>query len=198
VSSPGGGNAHCPSSSKNHAAHWSPEFLADFTSRVWITYRSNFQTIYDSSLAVLKREQAEVAAAAAVGSPNPISSSPPSKRWWPSGGKGWTSDTGWECMLRTGQSLLATALIHLHLPRTRCPFDFPSASLTLFRLAATSPSHIYCGLFNIRIRPDFNVDLQLAILGQSVQRTPYGSSRGGAWKGCWTVVRAEHWCDQVH
>lgn len=47
-------------------------FFADFTSRVWITYRSNFQTIYDSSLAVLEREQAEVAAAAAVGSSNHI------------------------------------------------------------------------------------------------------------------------------
>jgi cysteine protease ATG4 len=197
VSSPGGGNAHSPSSSKSHAAHWSPEFFADFTSCVWITYRTNFQPIRDSSLTVLEREQAEVAAAAVTGSPNPISSSPPSKRWWPGGEKGWTSDTGWGCMLRTGQSLLATALIHLHLGRGSCPFDFPSASLTFSRLAAASPSRIYCRLLNIR--PDFNVVLRLAIPAQSVQRTPYGSSWEGAWKGCWTVVRAEHrrWCDQV-
>ncbi|KAJ6495851.1 hypothetical protein DFH09DRAFT_1103743 [Mycena vulgaris] len=33
------------------------------------------------------------------------------KKWWPPGGtKGWTSDTGKGCMLRTGQSLLATVL----------------------------------------------------------------------------------------
>jgi hypothetical protein len=37
-------------------------------------------TLRDSPLAVLEREQAEVAAAAAAESPNPISSSPPSKR----------------------------------------------------------------------------------------------------------------------
>jgi cysteine protease ATG4 len=101
-------------SSKNPGAHWPPEFYGDFTSRVWITYRSHFHPIRDSSLTILEREQAE---AAATGVPTPISSSPPSKRWWPGGEKGWTSDAGWGCMLRTGQSLLATALIHLHLGR---------------------------------------------------------------------------------
>ncbi|KAH9016405.1 hypothetical protein EDB83DRAFT_2508558 [Lactarius deliciosus] len=105
------------SSSKNPAAHWPPEFYADFTSRVWITYRSHFHPIRDSSLTVLEREQVEAAVAAAAGTPAPISSSPPSKRWWPGGEKGWTSDAGWGCMLRTGQSLLATALVHLHLGR---------------------------------------------------------------------------------
>ncbi|KAH9020204.1 hypothetical protein EDB85DRAFT_532534 [Lactarius pseudohatsudake] len=105
------------SSSKNPAAHWPPEFYADFTSRVWITYRSHFHPIRDSSLTVLEREQVEAAVAAAAGTPTPISSSPPSKRWWPGGEKGWTSDAGWGCMLRTGQTLLATALVHLHLGR---------------------------------------------------------------------------------
>ena len=88
--------------------------LCGFTSRVWITYRSHFYPIEDSSLTVLEREQAE---AAAAGVPIPISSSPPSKRWWSGDEKGWTSEAGWVCMLQMGQSLLATALIHLHLGR---------------------------------------------------------------------------------
>ncbi|KAH9980532.1 hypothetical protein BJV74DRAFT_101947 [Russula compacta] len=116
TATPTGGNPLLLSQ-KHPAAHWPPDFYSDFTSRVWITYRSHFLPIRDSSLTVLEREQAEAATAAAAGCPIPVSSSPPSKRWWPSGEKGWTSDAGWGCMLRTGQSLLATALIHLHLGR---------------------------------------------------------------------------------
>ena len=130
---PGGNNALSSSqislSSKHPSAHWPPEFYADFTSRIWITYRSHFHPIRDSSLNALEREQAE---AAATGVPIPISSSPPTaKRWWPGGEKGWTSDAGWGCMLRTGQSLLATALIHLRLGRGTSPFCSPSSSFDL-------------------------------------------------------------------
>ncbi|KAI0033620.1 peptidase C54, partial [Vararia minispora EC-137] len=88
---------------------WPPSFHADFTSRIWLTYRSHFTPIRDSSLQAL---EAGAAPTMDVG----LATSP--KRWpWMGGEKGWTSDAGWGCMLRTGQSMLATALVHLHLGR---------------------------------------------------------------------------------
>ncbi|KAI0320566.1 hypothetical protein OF83DRAFT_1258250 [Amylostereum chailletii] len=100
-----------PASSKHPSASWPPDFYSDFTSRVWLTYRSQFQPIRDSTLSALEAEQHVV--------PTAGPTSPQPKRWnWPgTGERGWTSDAGWGCMLRTGQSLLATALFHLHLGR---------------------------------------------------------------------------------
>ncbi|KAH9920526.1 uncharacterized protein BXZ73DRAFT_91912 [Epithele typhae] len=97
--------------SKDPSKNWPPVFYSDFTSRIWLTYRSQFLPIRDTTLAALEADVSE--------SPNGLPSSPPTKRWnWPIGGeKGWTSDAGWGCMLRTGQSLLANALLHLHLGR---------------------------------------------------------------------------------
>lgn len=37
--------------------------------------------------------------------------------------RGLSSDTGWGCMLRTGQSLLANALVKVHLGRGTLPED---------------------------------------------------------------------------
>ena len=197
VTATGGGNAPSSSSYKHPAAHWPPEFYADFTSRVWTTYRSHFHPIRDSSLTALEREQAEAAAAMAAGSPIPISSSPPTKRWWPGGEKGWTTDTGWGCMLRTGQSLLATALIHLHLGRGTRTFWLLFAFLTPCRMAAPSASRVHCRLCNVCT--DLDVVLRLALSLLPIQRASYGASWQGAWKGCRPVVRPQHrcWGDQV-
>ena len=52
-----------PLSSKTQGAHWLPEFLADFTSLVLITYHSHFYPIQDLSLTILRHEKAEAAAA---------------------------------------------------------------------------------------------------------------------------------------
>jgi cysteine protease ATG4 len=79
---------------------WPQPFLDDFESRIWMTYRSNFPPIPRSSdpsattgitFSVRLRNLAER--------------------------EGFSSDTGWGCMIRSGQSLLANALIILHLGR---------------------------------------------------------------------------------
>lgn len=79
---------------------WPHAFLDDFESRIWMTYRSNFTPIPRSQ--------------------DPASSSSMSfsvrlrnltER------EGFSSDTGWGCMIRSGQSLLANALIMLQLGR---------------------------------------------------------------------------------
>jgi cysteine protease ATG4 len=87
----------------NPANNWPPVFYADFTSRIWLTYRSQFTPIRDLTLGALEGDD--------------VGSSPPSKRTFWGGEKCWTTDAGWGCMLRTGQSLLANALLHLHLGR---------------------------------------------------------------------------------
>ena len=118
------------SSSKipNPAANWPPVFYIDFTSRIWLTYRSHFPLpIKDGRLADLScsdgagnSELGEGVSAAS--SPTIVKSRPWNWVAVVSGEKTWTSDSGWGCMLRTGQSLLANALIHMHLGRGRFPF----------------------------------------------------------------------------
>jgi len=80
---------------------WPPPFLDDFEARIWLTYRSNFPAIPKSqdpkaassmSLSVRLRSQLVDQG-------------------------GFTSDTGWGCMIRSGQSLLANSLLMLELGR---------------------------------------------------------------------------------
>ena len=75
---------------------WPADFLDDCESRLWFTYRSNFAPIKKSSdasmtLSVRLRSLGDQG--------------------------GFTSDTGWGCMIRSGQSLLANALLVLRLGR---------------------------------------------------------------------------------
>ncbi len=76
---------------------WPPAFLDDFESRIWMSYRSNFppipraqdpSAISSMTFAVRLRNLAER--------------------------DGFSSDTGWGCMIRSGQSLLANTLVMLH------------------------------------------------------------------------------------
>ncbi|KAG8757344.1 Cysteine protease atg4 [Serendipita sp. 396] len=98
---------------------WPQDFYLDYNSRIWLTYRNTFPPIRDTSLSSLE----PVCPPCTDNSPSATDLSQPlpspSKPRWPwSTEKGWTSDSGWGCMLRTGQSLLANALIHLHLSRS--------------------------------------------------------------------------------
>lgn len=80
---------------------WPEDFLDDFESRLWFTYRSNFPAIEESLGAT----------------DHNMSSFPLRLRTHFNNGRGFTSDTGWGCMIRSGQCLLANALAVLHLGR---------------------------------------------------------------------------------
>ena len=70
-------------------------------------------------------------------------------RPWNWGGqRTWSSDAGWGCSLRTGQSLLANALVHMHLGRGTVLGSFDS----LFALTFS-----FCGFWLDWRRPPYPV-----------------------------------------
>ena len=80
---------------------WPRDFLDDFESRIWLTYRSNFPPIPKSI-----DPKASSAMSFSVRLRSQLIE-----------GGGFTSDTGWGCMIRSGQSLLANTLMMLRLGR---------------------------------------------------------------------------------
>lgn len=85
----------------NDDGGWPPAFLDDFEARIWLTYRSSFP-------AIAKSEDPKAASA--------MSLSVRLRSQLVEQGR-FTSDTGWGCMIRSGQSLLANALVILKLGR---------------------------------------------------------------------------------
>lgn len=82
------------------ALGWPPDFLDDLEARIWLTYRNAFPPIAKSS------------------DPNAVSAMSFSTKLRNLGSQGgFTSDTGWGCMIRSGQSLLANSLAQLKLGR---------------------------------------------------------------------------------
>ena len=80
---------------------WPLDFLDDFEARFWFTYRSNFAPIKKSN---------DPPASASVTFAVRLRS-----QFLDQGA--FSSDTGWGCMIRSGQSLLANALATLRLGR---------------------------------------------------------------------------------
>lgn len=80
---------------------WPQAFVDDFRSRFWMTYRSDFETIPKSL------------------EPGAHFTLPLSMRLKSQfGDRGFSSDRGWGCMIRSGQSLLANAMALLRLGRS--------------------------------------------------------------------------------
>lgn len=88
-------------SSSEDEGGWPSAFLNDFESRIWFTYRSNFPPIQKSP-----NPNASVAMSLSVRIRSQLVDQ-----------GGFTSDAGWGCMIRSGQCLLANALVILRLGR---------------------------------------------------------------------------------
>lgn len=92
---------HAEATGVDRGSAWPKGFLDDFESRLLFTYRSYFPAINRSSDPKV-----------------PYSVAPTVQlRHHLVGQGGFTSDTGWGCMIRSGQSLLANALANLKLGR---------------------------------------------------------------------------------
>ena len=86
--------------SEEEALGWPSEFLDDLESRIWMTYRNNFAPIPKSSDPAASSGMSFATKLRNIGNLG-----------------GFSSDTGWGCMIRSGQSLLANALCTLKLGR---------------------------------------------------------------------------------
>ncbi|RAL08435.1 cysteine protease ATG4 [Aspergillus homomorphus CBS 101889] len=79
----------------NSQHSWPEAFITDFESRIWMTYRSNFAPIPK-----LDDHDTKASMTLSVRLRSQLLDS-----------QGFTSDTGWGCMIRSGQSLLINAMV---------------------------------------------------------------------------------------
>jgi cysteine protease ATG4 len=98
-----GGSMLSAAAEEERQRGWPAEFLDDFESRFWFTYRSGFVPIQKST---------DPKAASAMSLGVRLRSQLLEQ-------SGFTSDTGWGCMIRSGQCLIANALGILRLGRGR-------------------------------------------------------------------------------
>lgn len=93
---------------------WPKAFLDDFESRIWMTYRNDFMPIPRS-----------------VENAGGLSFFTSLRSQLPDQAAGFTSDSGWGCMIRSGQCVLANALLNLQLGRGVWPLLSPLAQFYL-------------------------------------------------------------------
>ncbi|KAJ5198413.1 uncharacterized protein N7498_007530 [Penicillium cinerascens] len=115
---------------------WPEAFLKDFESRIWMTYRSNFTPIPRNNT-----PEATSSMTLGVRLRSQLMDS-----------QGFTSDTGWGCMIRSGQSLLANTLCILLLGRDWRRGQKPEEESRLLAMFADHPKapfsihrFVYCG-----------------------------------------------------
>ncbi|KAL7276267.1 Cysteine protease atg4 [Rhizina undulata] len=101
---------------------WPQAFLDDLDSRIWMTYRSDFKAIPKSTestagLSFLTSLRSQL----------------------PDHAAGFTSDAGWGCMIRSGQCVLANALLHHRFGRGWRRGANPEGEKKLLQLFADDP-----------------------------------------------------------
>ncbi|KAH8904569.1 putative cysteine protease ATG4 [Coniochaeta sp. PMI_546] len=107
---------------------WPPAFLDDFESRIWMTYRNAFDPIPRST---------DPKAATHLSFTMRLRTSLGDQNG------GFSSDTGWGCMIRSGQSLLANAISVIRLGREWRHSKDPDAERAILSLFADDPRAPY-------------------------------------------------------
>ncbi|KAF4121582.1 cysteine protease ATG4 [Geosmithia morbida] len=106
---------------------WPQGFIDDFEARFWMTYRSDFQTIPRS-----KDPKAPSAMSLSMRIKSQLGDQ-----------TGFSSDSGWGCMIRSGQSLLANAIALQRFGRDWRRGALPQEERKLIRLFADDPRAPY-------------------------------------------------------
>jgi cysteine protease ATG4 len=154
---------------------WPTAFLDDFESRIWMTYRTGFEMIPRSS---------DAKAASALSFTMRLKTSFGEQM-------GFSSDTGWGCMIRSGQSLLANALLISRLGRGTYPTGHLRVALTY-------------GLVDWRRATDPDAEREVLALFADDPRAPYslhnfvkyGATACGKYPGEWFGPSATARCIQ--
>ncbi|KAJ5124635.1 uncharacterized protein N7515_008460 [Penicillium bovifimosum] len=118
--------SHSQASTSNDTA-WPKAFLSDFGSRIWITYRSNF-------IPIPRSNTPEATSSLTLGVRLRSQLMDP---------QGFTSDTGWGCMIRSGQSLLANTFSVLLLGRDWRRGEKPTEESQLISMFADHPDALF-------------------------------------------------------